>query len=79
MNYHVARGVYYSVNMTNKTIQSLSGSDLHMSVIDGTAFINSAKVVSTDLLLNNGVLHVLEKYTKPSPLVIQTPSYNHYY
>lgn len=63
LNYHVIPGqVVHSSDMTNKTLPTIEGTDVHMSVIDGVAFINSAKIVATDLLVNNGVLHVLEKY-----------------
>ncbi|PGH03994.1 hypothetical protein AJ79_07227 [Helicocarpus griseus UAMH5409] len=63
--YHIAEGATYSANMTNKTLMTLDGKEVHLSLIDGTAYVNSARVLSTDLLVNNGVLHILENVLNP--------------
>lgn len=61
-DYHmVPQRVMYSSRMRNETLSTEAGEDLHLSVIDGTAYVNSARVVSTDVLLNNGVMHVLSE------------------
>jgi hypothetical protein len=48
--------------MRNSTIPTLAGEDITISVIDGIAYANSARIISTDILLNNGVMHVIDKY-----------------
>jgi uncharacterized surface protein with fasciclin (FAS1) repeats len=61
-DYHMVTGrVLYSTEMTNETLSTLAGEDVHFSVIDGVGYVNSARLVSTDILLNNGVLHVISE------------------
>lgn len=62
-NYHMIPGqALYSTDLQNATLSTLAGEDLNVSVIDGVAFINSARVESTDVLINNGVMHVISEY-----------------
>ena len=62
LDYHVVQGnVLYSTSITNSTVQALNGADLHLSVIDGEMFVNSAKVVQANVLVDNGVVHVIDK------------------
>ncbi|EEP79688.1 predicted protein [Uncinocarpus reesii 1704] len=66
MSYHVVKDkIVYSVDMTNQSLSTEAGEDLHLSVINGSAFVNSAKIVSTDLLVNNGVAHVISDVLNP--------------
>ena len=61
-DYHmVPRRVIYSTRMHNETLPTEAGEDLHLYVVDGRAYVNSARVVSTDVLLNNGVMHLLSE------------------
>ncbi|PGG97596.1 hypothetical protein AJ80_09673 [Polytolypa hystricis UAMH7299] len=67
VDYHVIPDtIVYSSDMRNRTLRTKMGTDVHLSVINGTAFVNSAKVVSTDLLVHNGVLHVLADALNPN-------------
>ncbi|KAI1967126.1 hypothetical protein LOZ58_000622 [Ophidiomyces ophidiicola] len=64
--YHVVQGnVIYSTEMKNETLPTEAGKDLHLTVVNGTAFVNSAKVLSSDLLTNNGVLHIISDVLNP--------------
>ena len=51
--------------MQNSTIRTLVGEDINISVTDGTAYANSASIISTDVLLNNGVMHVVASIRTP--------------
>jgi uncharacterized surface protein with fasciclin (FAS1) repeats len=63
MSYHIVQGnMEYSIKMRNSTLPTLAGEDITISVIGGIAYANSARIISTDILLNNGVMHVIEKY-----------------
>lgn len=65
VEYHVVPDkVVYSSDMRNTTLRTKQGDDVHLTVINGTAFVNSAKVVSSDLITHNGVLHVLGEYVE---------------
>lgn len=62
LGYHVVNGtVAYSSTLMNQTVKSLSGQDLRITVKDGSVFVNSAKVVLADVLVANGVVHVIDK------------------
>ena len=64
LNYHVVNGsnfVGYSSSLKNGTIlKSLQGGNLSIILASNSMFVNSARVVQQDLLLSNGVLHVID-------------------
>ena len=63
LGYHVVTGtVAYSSTLKNETIKSSTGQDLTIRVTGGNVFVNSAKVVIPDVLIANGVIHVIDKY-----------------
>ena len=62
LSYHVVNGtVGYSTALTNTTLRTLGGQNLTISVNNGSVFANSAKVVLADVLVANGVVHVIDK------------------
>ncbi|KAH7349255.1 FAS1 domain-containing protein [Plectosphaerella cucumerina] len=67
LSYHVIQGeVLYSDQIENTTVQSLDNStDLTISVIDGSVFVNNAEVVIQDVLISNGVVHVINNVLNP--------------
>ncbi len=64
MKYHVVNGtVAYSSNLPNGTVlKSAQGGSLTITIGGNSLFVNSAKIVQQDLLLSNGVLHIIDKY-----------------
>ena len=64
LGYHILSGtVAYSTSLTNGSqFTTLSGLPLMVTVLDdGTKYINSAKVLSSDYLVSNGVMHVIDR------------------
>ena len=66
LEYHVVSGtVAYSSVLTSgpttMTFSTLSGGVLNVMVVDGKVFVNSAQVVTADVIVANGVVHVLDK------------------
>jgi uncharacterized surface protein with fasciclin (FAS1) repeats len=39
----------------------VEGSDLNISVEDGTIYVDEARVILPDVLISNGVVHVVDK------------------
>ncbi|KAI5306946.1 hypothetical protein KEM56_006257 [Ascosphaera pollenicola] len=72
LRYTIGRGVYYSTHLNNLTIPSLvsDGQELLTSLTKGNGFINNAKAVSTDLLTNNGVIHVIDNVLNPQNVTV---------
>lgn len=61
LQYHVINGtVAYSSTLANGTVPTLGGSNVTITIIDGEVFVNRARVITADILLANGVLHVLD-------------------
>jgi len=61
LTYHVVQGtVGYSSMLTNTTLKTVNGADITISIIDGSVFVNSAKVTIPDVLVSNGVVHVID-------------------
>jgi uncharacterized surface protein with fasciclin (FAS1) repeats len=66
LEYHVINGtVGYSSLLTsglaNESFPTLAGGSLMVNVEDGKVFVNSAQVTITDIIVSNGVMHVIDK------------------
>ena len=76
--YHVVTGtVGYSPSLTNTTLTTVGGGNVTITVENGTIFVNSAKVITPNILVNNGVVHVIDGYVSSLLLSILLPSMNH--
>jgi uncharacterized surface protein with fasciclin (FAS1) repeats len=60
--YHIVRDFLgYSPLLTNGTsLKTAQGENITITIQDGQMFVNSAKVIETDLIVANGVVHVLD-------------------
>lgn len=71
LQYHVINGtVAYSSTLANGSVPTLGGDNVTITIIDGEVFVNRARVINSDILLANGVLHVLDSVLSaddPSP------------
>ncbi len=45
---------------TGGSIETASGADVALSIRDGALFVNSAKVIITDIKAENGIIHVID-------------------
>ncbi|KAL8899293.1 MAG: hypothetical protein Q9207_006270 [Kuettlingeria erythrocarpa] len=68
LQYHVINGtVAYSSSLTDgMTVPALAGGDLRITVSDAGVFVNSAKVLIPDVLVANGVVHVIDNVLNPN-------------
>jgi uncharacterized surface protein with fasciclin (FAS1) repeats len=71
VGYHVVDGtVAYTSGLGDTTLKSDSGPDIHVRVVDGDVYANSARVIVPDILCANGVIHVIDQSVSvplPSP------------
>jgi transforming growth factor-beta-induced protein len=69
LDYHIVvgqGGPIYSTNLTNgTTLRTLAGETLSISVVANSRFVNSARILTPDLLISNGVVHVLDSVLSP--------------
>ncbi len=67
LQYHVVPGrVYSSDALAAGNATTLQGNDLSISLDNGTARVNDAKLVATDIDASNGVIHVIDQVLIPS-------------
>ena len=70
LTYHIVNGtVAYSSSLENTTVETSPDSEVTISIKGEDVFVNSAKVVVADVLVANGVVHVIDKYESPHTLV----------
>lgn len=66
LKYHVVAGRVYSEDaLKAKSAPTLQGAPVRISLKDGGAFVNDAKLVTTDLDASNGVIHVIDSVLMP--------------
>ncbi|KAL3420134.1 fasciclin domain-containing protein [Phlyctema vagabunda] len=67
LTYHVINGtIAYSSLLANTTITTLNGQNLTVTIEEGDIFIGSAKVVIPNVLVSNGVVHVIDNVLNPA-------------
>ncbi|PMD65199.1 fasciclin domain-containing protein [Hyaloscypha bicolor E] len=70
MDYHLVPQVIYSTNLTNGTqYLTAQGENLTVRHSGNNVFINSAQLLQADILIANGVIHVIDNVLNP-----QSPS-----
>jgi transforming growth factor-beta-induced protein len=67
LQYHIVPGgPYYSTNFTNSTtLKTITGASLTVTFSANSHFINNARLITSDLLLQNGVMHVIDVVLSP--------------
>lgn len=62
LNYHVVEGkvLYSQLINSNGTELTAEGGGLNFQTLDRGLFVNSARVVQPDVLIGNGVVHVVD-------------------
>ena len=62
LKYHIVPNVFYSTSLRNVSVATADGVNLTITVFpDGSVFANNAKVIIPDVLVANGVVHVIDK------------------
>ncbi|KAL8824365.1 MAG: hypothetical protein Q9191_005103 [Dirinaria sp. TL-2023a] len=85
LDYHIVNGsnfVGYSANLPNGTVlKTRQGGNLTITFASNSLFVNSARVIQEDLLISNGVLHVIDNIldynateVKPVPAIPTQPA-----
>lgn len=83
LTYHVITGsVAYSPlivqGLANTSIPTVNGAEVKLLVEDNKVFVNSAQVIITDIIIANGVMHVLDKYVPYHPISFSLPASLHF-
>ena len=72
--YACAQGevVYSSLLTDGKKLRTVLGSDVTITVQNGSTYVNAAKIVGPDYLTSNGVLHIIDRYWAFKSLVLMS-------
>ena len=65
LTYHVVPGKVMAADVKAGSVKTVEGSPLSVSTNGGKVNINNAHVVKTDVLADNGVIHVIDKVVMP--------------
>jgi uncharacterized surface protein with fasciclin (FAS1) repeats len=67
LTYHVVQGtVGYSTALTNMSLATVQGNNVTITVRGDEVFVNSARVVVPNVLVANGVVHVIDNVLNPN-------------
>jgi len=73
--YHVLDGAYYANDVVSNApffMQTLEGTSVLLTYSGGRAYINGVEIIMTDILTNNGVIHVIEEVILPLGNIVET-------
>jgi uncharacterized surface protein with fasciclin (FAS1) repeats len=66
LTYHVVPGKVMAADVTGLTsAKTVEGKNLAISIKDGSVYVDGAKVVKTDIVASNGVIHVIDAVVTP--------------
>ncbi len=68
LTYHVVKGKVLAaqvVTMNGKSVATVEGSTVKVTVKGGKVMVNKSNVVKTDIMTSNGVIHVIDTVLMP--------------
>ena len=66
LTYHVVPGKVMAADVVKlKEAKTVEGSTVDIKVVDGSVMVDGAKVVKTDIVTSNGVIHVIDAVILP--------------
>jgi uncharacterized surface protein with fasciclin (FAS1) repeats len=65
LTYHVVPGTVMAADVKTMEAKTVQGQPVNLKVSDSGVTINDAKIVKTDLVANNGVIHVIDTVILP--------------
>ncbi|KAJ4350160.1 uncharacterized protein N0V89_008781 [Didymosphaeria variabile] len=77
LEYHIVEDVYYSTSLENGTTLQTEDDDRELTITtneNGTVFVNAAEVVVPNVLIANGVLHIIDNVLNPDNTAVPSES-----
>ena len=66
LTYHVVSGSVLASDVVNlNRATTVNGEDVHISVRNGEVYVNESRVIATDIIGSNGVIHVIDGVLLP--------------
>lgn len=73
LTYHVVPGSLMAsdiVKMGGAELETVNGASVRVTLRGGNVFIDGAKVVSTNIIASNGIIHVIDAVIVPGPAAV---------
>jgi uncharacterized surface protein with fasciclin (FAS1) repeats len=72
LTYHVVSGSVMASDVVKlKTAKTVEGGSIKIRAMDGKVMVDNATVTKTDVICDNGVIHVIDAVIMPSPTTQQ--------
>jgi uncharacterized surface protein with fasciclin (FAS1) repeats len=66
LTYHVVPGKLMAADVLKRhALKTVNGANLKISMRDGAAMVDDARIVKTDIVTSNGVIHVIDAVVLP--------------
>ena len=65
LTYHVVPGKVMAADVKPGRVKTAQGSELTIAVSGGAVMVDNAKVIKTDIVADNGVIHVIDSVLMP--------------
>lgn len=65
LTYHVVAGTVLAKDVKAGKVKTVNGKEITIKIADGNVMVDGAKVVKTDIVTSNGVIHVLDAVVLP--------------
>jgi uncharacterized surface protein with fasciclin (FAS1) repeats len=65
LTYHVLKGKVMAADVKTMMAKTANGAELDIKVTGDTVMVNNAKVLKTDVVASNGVIHVIDTVLMP--------------
>ncbi|MDX1374782.1 MAG: fasciclin domain-containing protein [Burkholderiales bacterium] len=66
LTYHVVPGAVMAKDVKSGSVQTVEGQPLTLDVTNDGVMVNDAKVIKTDIVASNGVIHVIDTVVLPN-------------
>ncbi|CUS10353.1 unnamed protein product [Tuber aestivum] len=67
LNYHVVPVRAFTVDLTNnQKLETAQGGEITVRTSNGDVYVNGAKVITTNIITNNGVIHIIDGVLNPN-------------
>lgn len=74
LSYHIVPGLYPASTVTDGlALATMHGEDVILNVMGSTATVMGERIVDTDILANNGIIHVIDGILLPSDMELPIP------
>ncbi len=73
LQYHMIKGIEYTTDLSNgQVLTSMSGGLVRVVENNGVFFVNTAEVLVPNILVENGVIHIIDSVLNPNATLAET-------